>query len=82
MPDPRGTITKDTLIPIGGLLVLLAGVFWLSTMFATVNDTQRRVADLEPKVDALVERTARIEAMLESLSSESFTLQTALNLEE
>lgn len=67
------TITKDTLVPVGAICALLGGVFWLATMFATVNDTQRRVAKLEEKVDVVYDRTARIEAMLQTLTGKDLS---------
>jgi hypothetical protein len=66
-----GLVTKETGITIGLVIALFGGVFWLASMYATVQTTSDRIEKLEPKVDALNERTIRIEAALTALNGET-----------
>jgi hypothetical protein len=66
-----GLVTKETGITIGLVIALFGGVFWLSSMYATVQSTADRIEKLEPKVDVLNERTIRIEAALTALEADS-----------
>ena len=68
MPYPP-VLSKDTLVPLSAIVALAAGIIWLSTMYVTVQNTAERLEKLEQKMDTVYERTARIEATLNALST-------------
>lgn len=72
-PEHKRYITKDTLVPISVIIALAAGVFWLSTMYINVRNTGERVEKLELKMDTVYDRTARIEATLNTLTAQNLT---------
>ncbi len=67
-----GKITEDTAVSISLLIVIIGGVFWLSTLYAKTNNTAEAVSRIEDKsqeyqktVDEINLRLTRIEAKLE-----------------
>ncbi len=69
------TISRDTLLPLGGVAVLLVATYWFATERAqvlsriTVNETvnadqDEEIAGLGDKLDALAEAIHRVEVEL------------------
>lgn len=48
-------ITESTTISIGLIVVLFAGIFWLSSLYSVASSTEHRVSKVETKNDALIE---------------------------
>lgn len=67
-------LSKETLIPLGFVIVILGGVVWLTTMFANVQANSRAIASIEARLDGIdeansdiVDRMARIETKIDLL---------------
>lgn len=75
-PNPKQfVLTKETLVPISVIIALAGGVFWLATMFVTLNNVSDRVEKLEIKMDTVYDRTARIEATLNTILADDLSLK-------
>lgn len=54
-------IDEKTLIPVGVLLFIAAGIFWLTTLYSTVAATQEEVKDHSEQLKNMSDRLPRIE---------------------
>lgn len=77
------TITKDTLIPIGiaagSVMVLLGGVFWLSTLWSDVQNLKTNQGKLEAQIYQTNDTVSKISEKLIRLESKTDSILEKLD---
>ena len=68
-------ISKDTLVPLGFIIILVGGIVWLTTLYNDVQVTRQEVSELKSQV---VENSVSIEAVTRKNLIVDEKLQTIL----
>ncbi len=64
MTEKIRSITEGTVIPLSLVLVLIGGIFWLSTVYSTANTTMEEVKLLRQKQDDYYDTIEKIDVRL------------------